>query len=460
VIIYFLGYFKGQNTWQIISIFILLLGLLRSKSFLEFIVLVLVFGICILRITAFKPINNFVTGVSGIHEVGGIVKEVSKNKIELAYASIDNSLVGGRVYLDFKSGITENISNLNYLKINYLGKNEIYRKENIVLRIEKLVDLKAQSYAISRVVNKIISNIDSVTFKYFNDNAALLKAMVFGLGDDIEKEEENLFRNLGLSHVLVASGANIIMILEALTFITSRTRIKFIRVFEFLIIFIYTLIVGIEGSIIRAFFFFCVNMISRLLGRNVDYFQKIFITVILISCIFPYMIFGLSFLLSLLATLSIQFSSLVLDYLKFKNKFLSNLVTNIIILVVVNILISTRFHTFNITGLVSNILVLFLVEWIVLYGFGFVVILLILKGFFFIDLSFLFYILAKPLDMMIDLFTFLTSSINHILGYKLNFFFFIDFTWLRVVYIGILYIWFILSYRKWRAWHLSQSPIK
>ena len=146
------------------------------------------------------------------------------------------------------------------------------------------------------------------------EQSALLKGLLFGERGSLPKEIEESFRDAGVMHVLVASGANLGMILALLALLLSLWGFNFTKLY-FLsapVVLIYLLIVGFEVSILRAtvmFFFLTVGFFFAergwLLKRWVDPLQSLATAALAILLFDPEALFEVSFQLSFAGTLGI-----------------------------------------------------------------------------------------------------------------------------------------------------------
>lgn len=87
-----------------------------------------------------------------------------------------------------------------------------------------------------------------------SEQSALLKGLLFGERESLPTEIEESFRDAGVMHVLVASGANLGMIIALLALIVSWRGFNFTRLYFLAapIVLIYLLVVGFEVSLLRA----------------------------------------------------------------------------------------------------------------------------------------------------------------------------------------------------------------
>ncbi|MFN4219010.1 MAG: ComEC/Rec2 family competence protein [Candidatus Bipolaricaulia bacterium] len=146
------------------------------------------------------------------------------------------------------------------------------------------------------------------------EQCALLKGLLFGERESLPKEINESFRDAGVMHVLVASGANLGMIVALLALIVSWWGFNFTRLYFLAapVALIYLLIVGFEVSILRAtvmFFFLTVGFFfaerGLMLKRWVDPLQSLATAALAILLVDPEALFEVSFQLSFAGTLGI-----------------------------------------------------------------------------------------------------------------------------------------------------------
>jgi competence protein ComEC len=146
------------------------------------------------------------------------------------------------------------------------------------------------------------------------EQSALLKGLLFGERESLPKEIEESFRDAGVMHVLVASGANLGIILALLALIVSWRGFNFTKLYFLAapMVLIYLLIVGFEVSLLRAtamFFFLTMGFFLAergwILKRWADPLQSLAMASLAILLIDPEALFDVSFQLSFAGTLGI-----------------------------------------------------------------------------------------------------------------------------------------------------------
>lgn len=113
---------------------------------------------------------------------------------------------------------------------------------------------------------RMISMIDKCGFS--EQTSALVKALLTGSRESLDKDTINIFRVSGASHILALSGLHLGVIyglLSRMLSVLGRSRVS-MTVRSFIIVtvcFFYAVVTGASPSIIRAFLFVCFNEVSR-----------------------------------------------------------------------------------------------------------------------------------------------------------------------------------------------------
>ncbi|MCS6936497.1 MAG: ComEC family competence protein [Candidatus Bipolaricaulota bacterium] len=149
------------------------------------------------------------------------------------------------------------------------------------------------------------------------EHSGLLKALLFGERESLSREIERGFREAGVAHVLVASGANLAMILGLLALSLWGFSLARLYLFATPFVFMYLLIVGFEPSLVRAtlmFYFLALGYVCAergwILRRWADPLQSLAAAAFVILLYDPEALFEASFQLSFAGTLGIVISVL------------------------------------------------------------------------------------------------------------------------------------------------------
>jgi competence protein ComEC len=139
------------------------------------------------------------------------------------------------------------------------------------------------------------------------ENAGFMKALLTGGKDSLQQEEYELYREMGIAHILAISGLHIGILTGFLLFIMSRTGVKRNVAIPAVMIFIwlFTYLVGFPESALRASVMLSFVLISKILHRAYDPINLLAVSYIICLLINPFWIFSLGFQLSYGATLSL-----------------------------------------------------------------------------------------------------------------------------------------------------------
>ena len=265
---------------------------------------------------------------------------------------------GYRTYLESKSV---------YLKLNYPS---IYKIESFSV-FEYFSDLK------SELSNKLRKNTKFL-------NASLINGMVFGSKESLPEDFEEKLRNTGTSHVVSASGYNVVMVHVFLSYIERYLGRKNIIILSVFGVILYIFLIGVYIiPAVRAGLMLVIALLGKLYGRKVNVFITLLLSMSLIILFKPNLIYNVSFQLSSFATFGlIAFTDTFKVYLKKLglNDILLDGVSSTIAATVSTIPISLfHFGSISIISILVNTVVLPLVPIITLFsiftlvfGFGFI----------------------------------------------------------------------------------------
>ncbi len=201
----------------------------------------------------------------------------------------------------------------------------------------------------------------------------ILRGIIFG--ENIENP--HLYKNFqkaGISHILVASGSNLVLIFSIfLSFLKNlRLNYKISLIISILILAFYLFLVGFEGSILRAFIFILFLIFIKSFSGRIPLKRNIVLTsLIIILLTFPKEIFEIGTILSFLSFVGIiyispyikeKLSFLKIDYLK--EVFSQSLASFILVFPFLGFV----FNSFNPFGLFFNLPILFLLPIVFILG--------------------------------------------------------------------------------------------
>lgn len=244
----------------------------------------------------------------------------------------------------------------SFAQIEVLGTNQ----GNIVL--EKLFDIK--SLFLARMQTYIPEPEVGL-------GAGLLLGVKSGLGEELEED----FRTTGIIHIVVLSGANIMLVVIFVMYVLAfflpvRTR----AVVGIVAIVLFALLVGLSATVVRASIMAGLILLGLLLGRRYDMMRALCFAGAVMVMINPLiLVYDVGFQLSFLATLGLivvapQFETMlagVSPWFRLKEFFVATIATQIMILP----LLLFQIGQFSVVAVVVNMLVLPLVPFAMLFSF-------------------------------------------------------------------------------------------
>lgn len=243
-------------------------------------------------------------------------------------------------------------------------------------------------WRISRLRSKAIAQVNRALNP---QHAAIVNGMVLGSKQSITPQLDQLMRETGTMHVLVASGFNIMLIvslcLVSLRFLPSKWSL----VITLLVIPLYVLFVGIEGPIVRAALMTAISLTALLLGRSKHILPLFLITLLAMLIYRPVWLFDVGWQLSLVATAGLIWITplLLFVYQKSRQQILQmpnkhqHLAANDLFESLDQVIVSTiaaqiavfgiiilNFKYASISSIFSNLLIAWLVPIITIVGMG------------------------------------------------------------------------------------------
>lgn len=238
--------------------------------------------------------------------------------------------------------------------------------------------------------------------------SSLLLGMLIGARQGTLPEWDAALRKTGTSHIVVASGFNITILLTIVTkLLSGRIGPRTTLCVTVVLMFFFTILAGLEASIVRAGIMGSLTSVARVMGRRASPLRLLFIAVAVMLAFDPYLlVYDIGFQLSVAATLGLIFLTAPLEnvFKKFPEHFgiRSSVVTTVAASLATLPISWTYFHTWSLRSLIVNPLVLGLVPIAMLTGF-----VAILAGAVSLDLAKPFVLLAwLPLSLISDMIMF------------------------------------------------------
>ncbi|MCS6903376.1 MAG: ComEC family competence protein, partial [Candidatus Bipolaricaulota bacterium] len=279
-----LGIFLGRLSeavlswpfWSAVAL-LAMVGWLLSKQYstraMLFLGLIVVSGGAALYLNARFPVEQFYRYADRYQPVRGIVisypdRGLERTRFVLQLSDAPGRLqvfyehrgedeplkisYGDEVLLRTAPRVPRNFSGFDYR--DYLRRREIWG----VVRVGRSSEIEIVSH---RRGNELLQWGYDLRENLFGrlerllspEQSGLLKGLLFGERESLSREIEQSFREAGVIHVLVASGANLAMMVSLLALVLGLWGFSFARLYLFAtpVVFLYLLIVGFEPSLVR-----------------------------------------------------------------------------------------------------------------------------------------------------------------------------------------------------------------
>lgn len=183
--------------------------------------------------------------------------------------------------------------------VRYLAKNakvtevfpedvfgKIIKKPWDILLVQKLYSIKYRL-------------LDTSYEKIPEPESGLLAGILYGKLDALSWNDEEVFRRVGLMHIVVLSGYNVAIIIEVIVrllgFLERRTQ----SIVAIVGVILFSLLVGGGPTVVRASAMAIVLLLARFLGRKYNLWRSILLILVILVAVNPYiLVYSLSFQLS------------------------------------------------------------------------------------------------------------------------------------------------------------------
>jgi len=183
----------------------------------------------------------------------------------------------------------------NYKKYLYYNDIEYIL---IIKNFYKIKDNKNIFYNIKNNIYKRINNINHNEYIY---------AYILGNTSYIDNNIYNRYKENGITHLFAVSALHITMFSNIIFTILRKFKINYNTSFiiVFLLLFFYSFIVDFSPSVLRAFIFFSLNKIFKILNIKTNKTNILILTIFIILLINPKNIYNNGFILSIVISLFI-----------------------------------------------------------------------------------------------------------------------------------------------------------
>lgn len=189
----------------------------------------------------------------------------------------------------------------SYLRTKNIGSEMFYPHIEVI-------DTEAHEvlHILGRWKDKLIMRID----RYVSaPESSIASGMLFG-SSTISRELLQTFRTTGVSHIVVLSGFNLVIVIVSILFVFTFLPLVLRIVLAFAFVTIFVMMVGGSPSIVRAMLMAFISLLAMLVGRSYVARQALIVSLFLIVMYEPYsLMYDVSLHLSFLATAGLVYMS-------------------------------------------------------------------------------------------------------------------------------------------------------
>lgn len=307
-----------------------------------------------------------------VKEIDG--NKLSKEKTMLTIIGNKNLKLGSEIY--FKASPKLPMVNTNPGLFNYnlyLKTKKIYTILNVDSNSIEKIDTSNISFKY-RLKERTIRNVETLFKPYLNDkNNSIITSIILGNSDYLSEDDVELYREMGLAHVLAVSGLHIGIISSFLIFLISRIGIKRKSNIIITLVFIWTYayIVGYPPSILRASILFSFLYLSKIVHRPFNSINILSLAALIILLMNPYALFSVGFQLSFIASGAIMIFTDKISYFfyPFKGKLIDTFSSLLAVNIGVSPLQAYYFNRISILGFLANIIIVPILSFSLIIAF-------------------------------------------------------------------------------------------
>jgi len=259
-----------------------------------------------------KPTSYYEKYIINLQSLEG--KTVSgKILIQLPKDSLQNNLAIGASYITYTKiqPIPAALNPYQFDYANYLSKQYVFHKINS--HYDQLINTNHTSISIYSIANISRQKINN-KLSYYNfskEQLSIINALFLGQRQDITPEVFANYRDAGAIHILAVSGLHIGILLMILHLLLKPIRlfkrkgniIKMILII--LSLWSFAIIAGLSPSILRAVTMFSFIAIGMYIRSKTSIYNALIISIFILLCFRPLLLFSVGFQLSYLAVFAI-----------------------------------------------------------------------------------------------------------------------------------------------------------
>jgi competence protein ComEC len=206
--------------------------------------------------------------------------------------------------------------------------------------------------------------------------AGLAHGLLLGVKQALGEEYETAFRTAGITHIVVLSGYNVMLVIMFVMYVLAFTLPFRARLlFGLAAIFMFACLVGFSATVVRACIMAALALVAKITGRTYAVVRALMVTAVVMLALNPYLlVYDAGFQLSFVATLGlILLSSHVEKYVQFMPKVFGLrefLTATIATQIFVMPLLLYTIGEFSVVSVIVNVLVLPMVPVAMLLTFA------------------------------------------------------------------------------------------
>lgn len=247
---------------------------------------------------------------------------------------------------------------------------------------DKIALLNYPSFQIKNQQNRLamLYKVRERLIYFFNSNfsptfSALLLGIVFGIKEEMPKHFSDNLRDVGLTHVIAASGMNITMVGGFMVYLFGLFLRRQVALIASIIgILFYAFLAGFEPSIVRASIMGILVFSAQIIGRQQASFIGLLLAGFVMLFASPNLIFDVGFQLSFMATLGLIFIGPVFYQSKKITKVIrksfigEDIITTVSAQIATLPILLSTFGSYSLLSILVNAVLLWTIPFIMIIG--------------------------------------------------------------------------------------------
>ncbi|WP_027393910.1 ComEC/Rec2 family competence protein [Aquimarina latercula] len=233
--------------------------------------------------------------------------------LQIVKDSVNHKLITGDSYITFNTleSIPTSLNPNQFDYANYLKQQYIFHK--ISLEHKELIPTNSPVFSIYRIAHSIRTDIYQklALYNFSNKQLSILNALLLGQRQDIDSATFKDYRDAGAIHILAISGLHIGIlliilssILKPLDYFTKNGKVVK-TIFIILLLWCFAIIAGLSPSVLRAVTMFSFVAIGMHIRSKTSIYNSLIVSMFILLCLRPLLLFSIGFQLSYLAVFSI-----------------------------------------------------------------------------------------------------------------------------------------------------------